>query len=92
MVEFLEDLIQVDAGAAFPRSVRETDSFILPTGDREVDKWQKDQAIGKVPDVLSSFKGEDLALMKKMLGVKPEEPLPDELPVEGWNDHYGADS
>lgn len=70
MIEFLEDLIDADPTAEFPRHEVETGTFVPRTGDAVADAWAKQVASGEAPDFLAAFDAEDQARITKLLKPK----------------------
>jgi hypothetical protein len=56
MIEFFEDLIEMEPDEAFPRPAREADRIVMRTGDRILDDWQEKAIKGEKIDFSTAFK------------------------------------
>lgn len=94
MIEFLEDLIDADPSAEFPRDEVKDGTFVPRTGDAVADAWFKDVAEGRTPDFMASFDAEDqaklAAIMKpKQAAAQATKAAEVEMPaVDEWRDDY----
>jgi hypothetical protein len=55
MIEYLEDVIELDPAEEFPISVQEAGTYGHKTGDIVVDRWQESAALGKAIDFGDAF-------------------------------------
>lgn len=95
MVEYLEDLIEVDPMAAYPTPTTEAGIAFTNTGDPVIDKFERDFATGKSVTVASM--AEDLGLSPEKFTAwlktkrKPAPPTEEAgPPPEEFRDTYGG--
>lgn len=96
MLEWLEDEIEKDPMAAYPREALEHGIALKNTGDALFDKWERDLAAGKDVDFASDAEL-DQGVFDKWLKASPKAALPgdrkataEELPDDGeFSDKYG---
>lgn len=55
MIEYLEDVIELDPAEEFPRDVQKSGLYGHRTGDALVDQWQADAALGNKIDFAAAF-------------------------------------
>lgn len=72
MVEFLEELIDADPSAEYPRRKLDDGSLVPMTGDEVVDEWSATVAKGGVPDFMASFDAADQERIAARLKPKAE--------------------
>ena len=77
MIEYLEYEIEIDPSQAYSPSMLQGD--VIPTGDAEVDQWQKDMAAGRDIDFTANMSPEDRALVTKWSASKKAAPDPQEF-------------
>jgi hypothetical protein len=102
LMEWLEDEIEKDPMAAYSKDALEKGLIFANTGDELVDKWERDIAAGKKPDIVAEA-GLDAAMVERWLKGKskpmkahtpvvapaPEAPPPEEEEfTEGFAEKY----
>ena len=95
MIEFLEDLIDADPTAEFPRHQVAEGTVTPRTGDTIADDWFKKVAEGETPDFMAAFDAEDQAKIAALLKPKSKtvevaEKAAAEMP-EDFSDDYTKD-
>jgi hypothetical protein len=56
MIEYLEDVIEIDPAEEFPRDIKESGRYVHRTGDALLDKWQEAAASGQGIDFDEAFR------------------------------------
>lgn len=59
MIEYLEDLIELEPHQEFPQHVRESGQYMHRTGDATFDSWQEKAASGETIDFSEAFTTDD---------------------------------
>lgn len=77
MIEFLEDVIEHDPHEAFPREVQESGKYIVKTGDRQMDEWQRKAALGEKIDFMEAFASKDQKDLFAKILESSKKPLPE---------------
>lgn len=91
MVEYFEDLIEADPNEAFSPAALEEGRVVRTSGDPVADRWQREIAEGKAPEIVVDVPEADRERLKRWLakGKPVEEPsLPEEISVEEFADDY----
>jgi len=81
-VEFLEDIIEKDPSEAFPPATDNDKIVYQNTGDKLIDKWEKQIADGKQPTIEDDF-GDSEEIKKWLTAKKTKE---DEMPPDVHDD------
>lgn len=55
MIEYLEDVIELNPSEEFPLTVQQSGMFVHRTGDALMDKWQEKTALGETIDFDEAF-------------------------------------
>lgn len=55
MIEYLEDLIELEPEQAFPQDVRTSGRYVQRTGDKLLDQWQEKAVSGEKIDFNEAF-------------------------------------
>lgn len=59
MLEYLEDLIELDPNEEFSPEVQQSGAYVQKTGDKLLDEWQEKAARGEAIDFDSAFGDEE---------------------------------
>lgn len=78
----MEDVIEKDPAEAFPPITKDGKVVYQNTGDKLIDKWEKQIAEGKQPSIEDDFEGSD-EVKKWLTAKKPKE---DEMPPDVYDD------
>lgn len=97
MLEYLEDLIEMDPHEEFAQDVQHSGAYVQRTGDELLDQWQEKAARGEVIDFDSAFGDEESRKLfeqakersrKRGVPVEPEKKA--EEPEEFHDDYSGG--